>query len=254
MLIDSPRLTDADRAAWERLERYDMALARSPRLNRRQTRAVQVLTDFANKGPCYVSTSWGKDSTVLTHILAISGLSLPLVWVRVRHWENPDCLLVRDDMLKKYPHLANTYEEIEVDATAVRWWHQGADLAPKTQRTSRGGFNIAGRRHGNRHVSGVRGEESRIRERVMGMWGEAGPRACRPIGNWTAVEVFAYLHKHHLPVHPAYAMSHGGTLDRRWLRVSSLGGIRGSEKGRSDWEMHYYGDIITQGQKAEETP
>ena len=74
--------------------------------------------------------------------------------------------------------------------------------------------------------------------------GDATPRTCRPLGDWSAVQVFAYLQQRRLPVHPAYAMSHGGRHDRRWLRVHSLGGVTGADRGRADWESHYYGDVI----------
>lgn len=242
-LIDSPRLTARDREAWDRLARYDALLAQDPSLTTMAERARQVIRDFAAAGPCYVSTSWGKDSTVLAHLAATSGVKLPLVWVRVQQWENPDCPAVRDTFLAQYGHLVD-YEEIEVEATAPRWWETGADDAPTSQRTSRGGFTIAEKRHGRRHISGVRAEESRIRRLAQARWGDAGPAAARPIGRWQATHVFAYLHHHNLPVHPAYAMSHGGRLDRRWLRVSSLGGIRGADRGRAEWEAHYYPDIV----------
>lgn len=83
-----------------------------------------------------------------------------------------------------------------------------------------------------------------MRDMVIARWGEAGPGACRPIGRWTAVDVFAYLRRHDLPVHPAYAMSCGGHYDRRWLRVSPIGGITQAHRGRADWERAYYPDIV----------
>ena len=240
MLIDSPRLTPEDRAAWDALERYDSVFAaRFPA--ERINRAEQTIRDFAAAGPCYVSTSWGKDSTVVAHLAATSGIRLPLVWVRVKDWENPDCPAVRDAFLDQYGHLVD-YHEIEVDANAPRWWDHDTH-APDTARTSSAGFAEAGRRFGARHVSGVRGEESRMRGMVMARWGDAGPAACRPIGRWTAIDVFAYLHRYDLPIHPAYAMSFGGKKDRRWLRVSSLGGIRGGTS-RAAWERRYYPEII----------
>lgn len=230
-----------DREAWARLERYDAALAGSLPLGRMADQARTVIEEFA-KSPCYASTSWGKDSTVLAHLVATSQADIPLVWVRVQDLENPDCLLVRDAFLDQYPQVH--YEEIEVEATAARWWEDGAQDAPNSQRTSRGGFAIAEARHGARHISGIRAEESRVRGMAMARWGEAGPRAARPIGRWTATDVFAYLHRHDLPVHPAYSYSHAGRLDRRWLRVSSLGGVRGSDRGRSEWEQSYYPEVI----------
>lgn len=247
VLIDSPRLTSRDRAHWTTLTRYDAALATSPRLVDLADRAREVIRDFAESGPCYVSTSWGKDSTVLAHLAATCGMRLPLVWVRITPWENPDCDLVRDAFLAVHGEGVD-YDEIEIDASGVaRWWHEDIEGRPKHGPDE--GFRVAGARYGDRHVSGVRGEESRVRRIAMGRWGEAGPHAARPIGRWTAVEVFAYLHRHDLPVHPAYAMSHGGRLDRRWLRVSSIGGIRGADKRRADWERAYYPDIVNQPQE-----
>ena len=137
------------------------------------------------------------------------------------------------------------YHEYEVEATAPRWWEDGADEAPLSQRTSRGGFTLAECEHGKRHISGVRAEESRVRRIAMARWGTIGPYAARPIGNWSAVDIFAYLHKYDLPIHPAYAMSMAGHYDRRWLRVSSLGGIRGAERSRADWEAAYYPEIVS---------
>jgi phosphoadenosine phosphosulfate reductase len=244
MLINSPRITDRDHAHWERLSHYDDVLSQDPRLTTMANTARQVIRDFAEAGPCYASTSWGKDSTVLADLVATSGVNIPLVWVRVEKFENPDCPAVRDAFLSKHPHMEALYEEIEVEATAPRWWEDGADDAPTSQRTSRGGFTIAEKRHGNRHISGVRAEESRVRRIAQGRWGDAGPYAARPIGRWDATHIFAYLAKHDLPVHPAYAQTMGGHYDRRWLRVSSLGGLRGADRGRAEWEALYYPDIV----------
>lgn len=242
MLIESPRHTPADLAAWRELERYDRVLAKSRALQRKTERARATISDFAAVGACYVSTSWGKDSTVIAHLAATSGIVLPLVYVRVDPWDNPDCLLVRDEFLARWgSHVA--YEEIVIDGSnSLRWWHENS--AGKTKHAPDPGFKLAEKAYGGRHISGVRGEESRIRDMVMGRWGEAGPHACRPIGRWSAVDVFAYLSRHDLPIHPAYAMSIGGALDRRWLRVSTIGGVRGADKQRANWEALYYSDVM----------
>lgn len=242
MLVESRRLTDADRAAWKRLETLDAMLADDPALPRMADRAREVIRTFAGAGPCYASTSWGKDSTVMCHLLATSGVSVPLVWIRTDGYENPDCILVRDAFLSRYEHI--DYHEITAPATSRRWWDPDDGTHTDTSRTLKGGFAEAARRFGARHISGIRGEESRIRRIVQARWGDAGPAACRPIGQWDATHVFAWLHASDLPVHPAYAMSVGGTLDRRWLRVSSIGGARGADKGRADWERRYYPDIV----------
>ncbi|WP_280503002.1 phosphoadenosine phosphosulfate reductase family protein [Nocardia farcinica] len=243
MLITSPRHSPADLAAWERLEKYDRRLAATARLDRLADHSITVIDQFAAAGGGYVSTSWGKDSTVLVDLFAQSDAvtRMPVVWVRLETWENPDCLLVRDQMLARHPHLR--YEEITTAATSRRWW-QDADGHQDSARSTRGGFAQAEKKFGRRHISGVRAEESRIRAMVHARWGEAGPYACRPISVWEATDVFAHLYKHDLPVHPAYGCSFGGQLDRRWLRVSALGGTRGSDKSRAEWEQHYYPEIV----------
>ncbi|WP_276652439.1 phosphoadenosine phosphosulfate reductase family protein [Corynebacterium vitaeruminis] len=244
MLIKSPRHTHADLTAWERLTRYDHTLAKTIQWGPKIDAAHDTIRAFAAAGGCYASTSWGKDSTVIAHLCATSGVRLPLVYVRLEDYDNPDSLLVRDAFLARWGDQVE-YDEIAVPSTNVaRWWHE--DTTGMVKHAPDPGFKEAGRRYGDRYISGIRGEESRIRRMVMGRWGEAGPHSCRPIGRWKATDVFAYLTKFDLPIHPAYAMSHGGRLDRRWIRVSTIGGVRGADKGRADWETAYYPDIVPQ--------
>lgn len=75
----------------------------------------------------------------------------------------------------------------------------------------------------------------------MARWGVSTDRTCAPIGNWTAEHVFTWLHMLNLPVHPAYAQTYGGQLDRGRIRVGALGGERGTGHGRREWERRYYG-------------
>lgn len=233
MLIDSPRLTPEDRAAWARLERHDTRLGGHVDL-RRAGVALWVLADFA-RAPCYCGVSWGKDSLVVAHLCARlaeqGGPVIPLVWVRVEPLANPDCALVRDAFLVRFE--GYPYAEIETQCA-----HNGIGWVPKG--TLERGFAEARDRFGARHVSGIRGEESGGRARRMRTHGETSSNTCAPIGWWTGPEVFAYLHYHDLPVHPAYAMSFGGALDRTRLRVSSLGMHRGSGHGKIEWERAYY--------------
>lgn len=250
MLIPSPRISDRDQQIWDHLEgTYDRMLADALPLDRMESDAVQTVREFwaRNPGVGYASTSWGKDSTVVSHLVALTGLPIPLVWVRVDRWENPDCDHVRDAFLDMHPHMRDQYHEITVPASAARWWDPEAESQKTGQRTMTGGFNQAAKDHGARHISGIRGEESRMRRMVQARWGDMSEGACRPIGEWTAIDVFAYLYSRGLPVHPAYAMSNGGAKDRRWLRVASLGGRRGADRGRAEWEAHYYPDVVNVG-------
>ena len=58
--------------------------------------------------------------------------------------------------------------------------------------------------------------------------------------------IWAYLTEYDLPIHPTYAMNLAGARDRDWLRVSTIGGTRGTGKGRAEWERAYYQDVIDQ--------
>lgn len=239
MLVDSPRLSAADRRTWAELERYDHRLGRAASLRRKADEAMAVIRDF---GHGYVSTSWGKDSTVLVDLVGRSGAILPVVWVRIDGYDLPECEQVRDLMLARHPHLA--YDEITLPPHPNRWWDPAG--MPQSKWAANKGWRAVERRYGKRRITGIRAEESKIREMVMAHFGDATENTCRPIGRWSAVEIFAYLAARALPAHPAYAASHAGSLDRRWLRVHSLGGVTGSDHGRSEWESHYYGDVIRQ--------
>ncbi|TXH99574.1 MAG: hypothetical protein E6Q76_19695 [Rhizobium sp.] len=59
-----------------------------------------------------------------------------------------------------------------------------------------------------------------------------------------AADVFAYLAFHGLPVHPNYAMLGAGRWPREYLRTAPLGGKRGDQFGRAEWEREYYGDVL----------
>lgn len=205
-------------------------LARSgARLDALTVDAVREIDRFAADGPCYVGVSWGKDSMVVAHLA--SAMQLPMIWVRVDGVENPDCTIARDMFLARFQI---RYDEIRATSgVAVR------------KRTSALGFAEAARRYGDRYVSGIRSDESTDRSLSAAVHGVATSRACRPILRWTAADVFAYLARHELPVHPAYACTFGGALDRGRVRVGALGGDRGTGRGRAEWERRYYGNHVS---------
>ena len=67
---------------------------------------------------------------------------------------------------------------------------------------------------------------------------------CAPISAWRESDVFSYLAKNKLPVHPAYAMLGGGRWPRHRLRVAEIGDTHGTGGGRREWEQEYYGDVL----------
>jgi phosphoadenosine phosphosulfate reductase len=220
---------------------------------RRIDEAQSALLDFLERDTSgYLGVSWGKDSVVVAHLLAQSGIPYPVVWVKIDPLYNPDCDIVRDAFLDAHDI---DYHEIEVEwrEEQKEAWKQHAEqgradslgYSPK-ESSAVAGFREAARRWGDRHISGVRAEESSVRTLAMKRWGHSTERTCRPIGYWSTKDVFAYLHHHSLPVHPAYAMSRGGLFDRDRIRVDAFGGGRGTASGviRHEWEGHYYADRI----------
>lgn len=232
MLIPSPRHTPADLAHWATLERQDRAHA--TQLQPKISRALLEVECFLAAGPAYVGVSWGKDSVVVADLLLRSGLREPLVWVRVDPIYSPECPEVREAFLALYPDA--TYHEI----VESLWW-DGKEW--RAHGTLERGFararQIAGTK---RYISGVRAEESAARERRVRRWGASTERTCAPLARWTASDVFAYLYSMRLPIHPAYAMTMGGRLERGRIRVSSLGMTRGDGRGKYAWESTYYAD------------
>jgi len=233
-LIPSHRHSLADLEHWRKMEAFDAMLAKSPALEAKEAKAIQVIREFASQGPCYVGVSWGKDSVVVAHLALRAGVG-PLAWFPAGIIENPDCAAVRDAFLQMFPDAQ--YIEIEASGPIVGPDITGHDGAQRE-------FEIASRRLGDRYISGVRAEESKVRSLRMMRWGESTTNTCAPIGWWKGEEVFAYLHKYNLPVHPAYAMTFGGVLDRKRVRVGTIGGYRGTGRGRKEWERHYYGNVL----------
>lgn len=239
MLISSPRHRPEDIALWRDLEAADRLhggrLLRSGAVDR----AAEEIRRFAADGPCYASVSWGKDSVVLAHLVVCENERrlagrlpmVPLGWVTVG---GPDvgCPEVRDCFLSLFP---NSYREILV--------------APggRTERGTAGkreGFLALDAAFGRRRLIGLRADESGGRAISLRRWGVCTEASCRPLGWWTEADVFGYLAVMGLPVHPNYAMLGGGRWPREHLRTAPLGGKRGDQFGRAQWEAEYYGDVL----------
>lgn len=234
-LIASERPSRVDLDRWERTVRFAEAHAKTKRYRGRVRKAVDALASFSGAGPCYAGVSWGKDSVALAHMVSVVCPRVPLIWVRVEPIANPDCVAVRDAFLASHPRSA--YDEIEVRCV----WHDGEWHARGTLET---GFSRAGLKHGGRHISGIRGDESGGRKRRMMAFGHSTKNTCAPIGFWSDHDLWAYTFANGLPVHPAYACTMDGLLDPSKIRVASLTGKRGEGMGRAEWEERYYGEEL----------
>lgn len=235
-LLRSPRHRPDDLDHWEQVEEVDRVNGRRLVRSGKDVRAIEAIAAFAESGRCYASISWGKDSTVLAHLAwrcSQGKHKIPLIHFRQEWWANPDCDLVRDAFLAAHPGLQ--YDEIVMRYDYAREVHEHRSLYLEDA------YREASNIHGWRHIMGLRGDESKHRTVRMRACGISTMNTCAPIWWWTASEVYAYLAHHELPVHPAYACSRGGLLDRDWLRVDGLGERRGEERGRREWEREYYG-------------
>lgn len=237
MLIPCERLKFDDFHIWAALEKADLLRGRRIKWNWFVNQALDALEAFAAAGPCYAGVSWGKDSVVLAHLISMltaeREVSIPCVWVKVQPIFNPYCPAVRDAF--SYPL---DYSEIEswCEETPDGWLAGG---------TLERGFEMARNQfNAVRHISGIRAQESAIRRMRVKHWGVSSPNTCAPLADWTTEQVFAYLAINRLPVHPNYAMLGGGRYYRNHIRVASLGGIRGREMGRAEWEYEYYWDLL----------
>lgn len=241
MLIPSRRHTKADLELWAELEAADLVHAQRPAMLRHIERSLGAIREFAEAGPCYASVSWGKDSTVLADLIRTASPDVSLVHIAAMPVGNPESANVKEAYLSRHRH---AYHEAIVDYRAIPTGLAFGEIERHKDRLFFAAFRAAEQRFGNRHISGIRADESAGRKKRMRRWGLASNNALAPLGWWTQQDVFAYLALHGLPVHPSYAMLGGGRWDRRHIRVDELAGERGTGMGRRDWEQEYYGDVL----------
>lgn len=194
-------------------------------------KSIAEIRQFVTAGTCYAGWSGGKDSMVVSHLIAMANVAIPVWWIKAQPFANPE----NERMITATQWLEVRVKKITY--TRIVW--DGQDN-PEGDRQ----FFAAFREFGHRHISGVRADESGVRKIRMRRWGLSTGSTCCPIGWWTAQDVFAYLAGCHLPVHPNYAMLGSGRWLRDELRVDELGGQGGNQYGRAEWENEYYGDVL----------
>ena len=246
MLIESSRIKPEDMKRWKELERFDQVLSKSSRLTKLEEKSRAMIREFLSKNNSgYAGISWGKDSTCLAHLVSTEYPEYPMIHIIAKPIDNPDCPLVRDAFLSKFNI---NYHEIVVDYSDVK-----TDIPGEyTKDIFFDGFDIAANRFGDRYITGLRADESSGRKMFAKSYKGKTNRVCAPLIQWSGVFVFAYLKKYDLPIHPAYACSMNGALDRCKIRVDVLGDEPGIGMGRRIWEHAYYPELVTeQGHKAE---
>lgn len=247
MLIQMDTLTPRDTEEWARLNRYDKALGASPALAHKTQAALTEIREFTSAHPNAVaSTSWGKDSIVIAHLTRLASPDTPLSWIpTIRSdgisYEAAATYDVRDAFLHTFP---GPYIETPAIARNPKRGDPGYTPTQYDQPTYRA-QDVLKENNTAPYISGIRAEESAMRSKSRKWHGISTNHTCRPIIDWKTTDIFAYIAAHDLPTHPAYAATHGGTLDRRWLRVHPLRSKapdRSTVYGRDmdGWEDEYF--------------
>jgi len=226
MLIITDRHTKADLELYKEYKEIDKITAFSAAKVERSLRVIE--TWIANHPDTSAYTSWGKDSVVLLHLLYLMGAKIPVVYVRYKGSDNPDCELVRDAFLNNYN--INYYEE---------------NLTfNKDEKKNRHHKKILIDKYSKFRITGIRNDESGIRKMIFLMHRECSTYSCRPLSLWKNKEIFAYIEQNNLPLSPVYGYLGGGRWDRKHLRTHSFTGVRGDSFGKTEWEKEYYPDIL----------
>ena len=243
MLIKCERHTEEDLLLYDDLNEMDIVNFENNHIKEKEEKAKKLIKNFIelHRGNCYCSVSWGKDSVVVADLCLRVDKKIPIVWIKVLPIYNPYCVDVRDKFLYIYKNICYTEYVSKCIIDNIGCIHSKGTLEK--------GFKKACIDYGNKYITGIRSEESAIRTLRSKMYGEISVNTCAPINHWKNQDVFAYLAYYDLPIHPNYAMLGGGRYKREYLRVASLGGKRGMERGRREWEKEYYGDYIMKYEK-----
>jgi 3'-phosphoadenosine 5'-phosphosulfate sulfotransferase (PAPS reductase)/FAD synthetase len=215
---------------------------------------VERSKELISKHPDYaVSTSWGKDSVAMLHLVATVH---PQICVINARYPNPaerfaDMDRVRDAALE-HPALSGiTYQEVETPGewemyeraggfsqaetpeqrAAARWWKDNfiANMDAMLKTLGCTGSFI-----------GMRAEESHARKMNVLTHGEDyrrkdGSASCLPIAKWTGTDVWTYLVAHNLPWLRIYDHASSGRERARSGFVFATGGA-GAIRRHGVWE------------------
>jgi phosphoadenosine phosphosulfate reductase len=229
MLIITNRHTKKDIDTWDKYEKADLIHYENTDMETRERKAIEAIQGYADDNT-YISVSWGRDSITALHLCYRAKIKVKIVsfvlsknCVKTIYDYNLDA--VRDKYFALFGKA--DYSEIEYNPEA------NLRKMPLMRKYSKG----------KKRITGVRKDESGIRKKSAKQHGVATPTSCRPIIYWKHQDVFAYIAKYGLPLHPSYGMTGGGRYDRFAIRVDgAFGGPGGTTHGRETWEREYYQD------------
>lgn len=209
-------------------------------------RAVRTIVAAAKQGICAVAMSWGKDSTVLAHLVLMT-----LGGVDLLHLQYPDDLPGGDSLRAWWLRKPGVmyHEQVAPDHNDQILAHErtksqqaravaAVKKNPGIQQAKHLGYVVlltGLRASENPNTRGwnykVRGDLYQLR---AGMW------VGTPLATWSARDVWAYIASERLPYHPMYDNETHG-LTRETIRNTGWLATDGATtRGRVAWLRQHY--------------
>lgn len=236
MLILTNRQTEDDKKFYKQYDYFD-SLNSITQI--KLENSLNIISEFVNNNKCYCSVSWGKDSTVLVHLVSKLKLKIPMIWIKEKPFYNPDCEIVRDHFIKN--NYIYSYHEFTCDYGNIPY----KNFCDKNGNPSLfyDTCNLLKKNFGAR-ITGIRNDESNKRKLRYLTYGYSTENTCAPLSNWSINDIFAYIYQNELPLNPAYGCLINGHYSRNNIRVDCIGGFEADSFGRALWEKTYYPEIV----------
>jgi 3'-phosphoadenosine 5'-phosphosulfate sulfotransferase (PAPS reductase)/FAD synthetase len=207
----------------------------------------------------YISMSFGKDSTVMAHIILSIYPHIPMLYVDCGEFDEwPDTSRVKTEFMMLFP------DSTLVELKSISIWHvyqsvgfyiQDEEVSRETRNAQRA-YSVSlgktldeeARKRGlNGSFIGMRADESNNRDRLFKMRGDlyfAKTRsmwASNPIAHLSSKDVWAYIAKNNLPYNSLYDMAPEG---REMARNGAMFGTRSARYGRLALLKKAYPDLF----------
>lgn len=207
----------------------------------------------------YISMSFGKDSTVMAHLIWSRYPDIPMMYVNCGKFDEwPDTPRVKQEFLALFPgakFIELTAPSIWEFYASVGFYVQDEETTKETRRAQREyaeSLMLALDREADRRgfdgaFIGLRREESNNRSRLFAMRGNLyfaktrGKWTCHPLERWTAKDIWAYIVKNHLPYNELYDLAPEG---RERARNGAMFGTRSARYGRLVFLKRAYPDFF----------
>lgn len=234
MLMKSQRITPKDAKFCAQFDEIDATHINTRGYKIRIEDAKNAIKRFvAEHSPTdyYIGVSWGKDSVVLLDLFLHEEPRLTAVFFWNVEKIPQETIDVRDQFLRTHEPFCYI-EKMYATPRGTPFKGEFKRFLPEFKRK----YGI--------HVTGIRRDESAVRDMRYVMHGYESRWSFAPLSNLKCQDIFSYIYEHDLPLHASYRMTGEGSFDRYRIRVAAIGNPRGRGVGRLAWEKRFYGDII----------